>query len=180
MAVWSKTGDKWQIRSVRDLPNEPATEPTPAAEQLKQLAWMLGRWSHKGDAVSAAINCHFALTESFLVHDYTLSPKDGDPFQVTQFIGWDPRNDRLRSWYFDSRGSFGEGEWTRSGNTWTIQSSGTLPDGRGASSTNSWTFVDDQTCVWKSINREIDGQPVADSEVEFKKQPAAGDAAARQ
>ena len=42
--VWTKTGDKWLISSVRDLPADVADLPSVAAAQLAELGWLVGEW----------------------------------------------------------------------------------------------------------------------------------------
>jgi hypothetical protein len=95
-----------------------------------------------------------------------------EPKLVTLRIGWDPANETIRSWVFDSLGGFGEGSWRRDGNRWTVESTGVLPDGRTGSSTDVWEFVDENSYVWRSTDREIDGQPMADAEVKFVRKTA--------
>jgi hypothetical protein len=81
-----------------------------------------------------------------------------------QVIAWDPANETIRSWTFDSNGGFGEDNWTQSGNRYTIRARYTLPDGGIASALNIFTFVDDNTCTWRSVSREIDGELQPDTE----------------
>ncbi len=83
---------------------------------------------------------------------------DGDDFEGTQVIGWDPAEGTIRSWMFDSDGGFGEGTWTKKDNRWTIKFKQVLPDGRRASATNIYTIIDNNTITWQSIGREVDGQ----------------------
>jgi hypothetical protein len=46
-----------------------------------------------------------------------------------QIIGWDPLEERIRSWTFDGEGGFGEGTWTREGDRWLLRETGVAPDG---------------------------------------------------
>jgi hypothetical protein len=39
-----------------------------------------------------------------------------------------------------------------------VKFSQVLPDGRKASATNIYTLVDANTCTWKSIGRNVDGE----------------------
>ena len=81
-----------------------------------------------------------------------------DDLEGTQVIGWDPAAGTIRSWMFDSDGGFGEGAWSKKGNSWVVKFHQVLPDGRKASATNIYTIVDDNTVTWKSVGREVDGQ----------------------
>ena len=80
---------------------------------------------------------------------------------------WDPTSGQLHSWYFDSRGGFGEGQWTRDGNSWKIAAGGIVADGRTGTSTNIWKFVDNKTISWISKDRELGGVPMPENEVKF-------------
>ena len=81
-----------------------------------------------------------------------------DDLEGTQIVGWDPAAGTIRSWMFDSDGGFGEGVWSKKGNSWIVKFSQVLPDGRKASATNIYTIVDDNTFTWKSVGREVDGE----------------------
>ena len=43
---------------------------------------------------------------------------------------------------------------------------------RGGSATNIIEFVDQDTFIWRSKDREVDGQPMADTEVKFARKVA--------
>ena len=92
--------------------------------------------------------------------------------QVTQRIGWDEYNNMMRSWTFDSLGGIGESYWERDGNRWTAATSGILPVGGTGGATIVVEFVDQNTFVWRSLDREVDGQPLADSEIKFVRKAA--------
>ena len=47
-----------------------------------------------------------------------------------QIIGWDPIEERIRSWTLTaSEGGFAEGYFTREGSRWLLQETGVAPDG---------------------------------------------------
>jgi uncharacterized protein (TIGR02246 family) len=171
-AVWVKSGDKWLISSARDLPHEASATPTEGGNRLKELEWLIGDWATADTTTQLQLNGRWALNKHYLVLDYAVKGKNGDDLTVTQWVGWDPLSGKVKSWFFDSRGGHGQGLWTRDGNAWNIATEGVIVDGRTGSSTNTLQFVDDRTCVWKSRQRELDGQPIADSEIKLtRKQP---------
>ncbi len=164
-AVWKKDGDKWLISSVRDL-----GETSTAAQQtspLKGLQWLLGDWHSELGDVEVQMNCSMVLEDAFLKQKYDVKPKNGEAFTVVTMVGWDPTNEQIRSWYFDSKGGFGDGFWTPDGNSWNISSTGAIADGRLGTATNSWKFVDENNIVWQSKNRQLEGVPMPDTEVKF-------------
>jgi uncharacterized protein (TIGR02246 family) len=170
--VWVKSGDRWLMSSARDLPAEAEDAPSLAYPQLKSLEWLIGDWADEGGKGAVQIKCKWAPNKSFVVMDYVVKGEDAEPMLVTQRIGWDPYNNRVRSWVFDSTGGFGEGYWQRDGNKWVVGASGILADGGSGGSTNVYQFKDDNTFLYRSVDREIDGQPLADVEVKFVRKAA--------
>jgi uncharacterized protein (TIGR02246 family) len=171
--VWVKSGDRWLISSARDLPAEVEEAPSLAYLRLKSLEWIIGDWVDDAPKVSVQISCKWAPNKGFLLMDYQVKGETADePLQVTQRIGWDPVNNKVRSWVFDSTGGFGEGNWQREGNKWVVGASGILADGGTGGSTNIYEFKDANTFLYRSVDREVDGQPVADVEVKFVRKAA--------
>jgi uncharacterized protein (TIGR02246 family) len=165
--VWTKTGDKWLISSVRDLPAEVTDLPSLAAAQLKDLEWLVGEWADEGAKADVSVKVHWAANKAFLLMDYTLKQEGADPLDVNVRIGWDAANNRIRSWTFDSQGGFGEGFWQKNGKKWEVGASGVLPDGGIGGSTQTYEFVDANSLIWRATDREVDGQPLTDVEVKF-------------
>jgi hypothetical protein len=165
--VWVKSGDRWVISSVRDLPAEVDEAPSLAYLQLKSLEWLIGDWTDDSGKDTVQIKCRWAPNKGFLVMDYSVKGEGEGPLLVLQRIGWDPVNNRVRSWVFDSTGGFGEGYWQRDGNKWVVGASGILADGGTGGSTNVYEFKDENSFLYRSVDREVDSQPVADVEMKF-------------
>jgi uncharacterized protein (TIGR02246 family) len=165
--VWTKTGDKWLISSVRDLPAEVTDLPTLAAAQLKDLEWLVGEWMDDGAKADIAVKVHWAPNKSFLLMDYTVKQEGAEPLDVTVRIGWDGASGRIRSWTFDTNGGFGEGLWQKNGKKWEVGTSGVLPDGGTGGATHTYEFVDANSFMWRATDREVDGQPLTDVDVKF-------------
>jgi uncharacterized protein (TIGR02246 family) len=172
-SVWTKTGERWQILSVRDLSDSDDDDSNPSANELRSLDWLVGDWVHQEKDSVIAISCRKTEKKSFLLIDQVVQLKGDTVLSLKQIIGWDPLRQEFRSWVFDSAGGFGEGEWTRQGNEWVVSAEGVRSDGRTASSTNTWRFIDANTFEWTSTDREIDGQPDPDMRVRYvRKAPA--------
>jgi uncharacterized protein (TIGR02246 family) len=170
--VWVKSGDKWLLSSARDLPSEVEEASSLAYPQLKALEWLIGDWADDGGKGTVQIKTRWAPNKSFLVMEYEVKQEGADPMLVTQRIGWDPVNNRVRSWVFDSTGGFGEGYWQRDANKWVVGASGILADNGTGESTNVYEFKDENTFLYRSVDRQVDGQPVADLEMKFVRKPA--------
>ena len=76
-----------------------------------------------------------------------------------QIIGWDPIEERLRSWTFDGEGGFSEGYFTRDGDRWLLRETGVAPDGSRTGADNTFTKVSADKMTWDSNNRTLDGDP---------------------
>jgi uncharacterized protein (TIGR02246 family) len=162
-AVWFKKDGKWLLRSVRDLPYEAGDTPG-AGGALKDLKWMVGDWVAEKEGIKVSVR--WAMNRAFLLQDYTVKRGEGD-MEVQQLIGFDPLTGQIKSWTFDSLGGYGEGLWTREGNSWVIETAGVLPNGQTGTAVNTIRFVNDQNAVFQARHREVGGQPIADSEVKL-------------
>lgn len=165
-SIWVKVGGKWLISRVQDLPSETAA-PASNAEHLKQLEWLLGDWVSEGDGANVSFTCRWNKSQSFLVMEQSIHLQDKDTLEIKHVIGWDPAKQQIRSWFFDSRGGFGESLWTRKGNRWTLEAQGVLSDGRRAEATSTWHYIDDRNCEWDSTSRELDGRPMPDIKIKY-------------
>lgn len=158
----------------------PAAATPERQSPLDTLDWLVGDWVNEDENRSIEFNCHFTKNGAFLVRSFQIVTEKNVRMSGMQVIAWDPANQSIRSWTFDSDGGFGEDTWTQSGNRYTIRAKYTLPDGGIASAINVFTFVDDNRCTWKSVSREIDGelQPDTDEVVLVRKttepKPAGG------
>lgn len=94
--------------------------------------------------------------KTFLSYSFRVAAPEMDELEGTQIIAWDPAGGTIRSWMFDSDGGFGEGTWTKKGNSWVVKFSQVVPDGRRASATNIYTPGDTNTFTWRSIGRKLD------------------------
>lgn len=160
-AVLVKQDGHWLLDSVRE-----SAKPTPAsaAAALDELGWLVGNWVDRSEGVDVQTTVAWAAEKSFLVRTYKVKAKDGDEMTGTQVIGWDAKRKRVRSWNFDSDGSFGEGEWAKNGDEWLIKSSQTLADGRAASATEIITRTNNDALTVRRVGHEIDGEPQPASE----------------
>jgi uncharacterized protein (TIGR02246 family) len=158
MVVHVKQDGAWRMAGARDLPDESGS----AAEELEQLAWMIGEWVDESpDAVIFTSyrwdENHRAILSEFKIHVAGRPAMSG-----TQRIGWDPRAKMLRCWTFDSEGGFSEGTWTRSSNEWIAKMQGVTHDGKTASATNIMARVGKDRSTWQSRDRIIGDECLPD------------------
>jgi hypothetical protein len=125
---------------------------------LEGLDWMVGEWVDQGEDATIVTECSWTNNHKFLKRSYQLKIDDEVTLEGYQIVGWDPLAGQIRSWTFDSDGGFGDGLWIQDGNRWLVKVSFVLPDGARASALNVYTYVDDDTILWQSIDREVAGE----------------------
>ncbi len=161
--VWTKVDGKWLIRSARDIPIEvEVPEAEVQTQPLEELAWLVGKWEAKTDEYGIELTGDWTLDKNFLVQTFHVKSSDED-FRVVTYIAFDPSEGQFRSWFFDSRGGFGGGAWTRSDSIYNVASVMVLPDGQIGSTLMTWEKVDADTLTWQALEREVSGESLPDT-----------------
>jgi uncharacterized protein (TIGR02246 family) len=147
---------KWMIDTIEEMPT-----PVPATsyDALRDLEWLVGTWSDESDEAKVKNVFRWSPSNAFLIRSFSVEFADGDVRQGTQVIGWDPRSQEIRSWTFNSNGSFGDATWSKNGEDWLIKSSQTLSDGQAASGTFALSRIGEDQMTLKLIGHEIEGEP---------------------
>ncbi len=145
-----------------------ATETTLVAQSnydhLRALAWLIGEWSAEKDGGSVHMKAEWAPSKNFIQCKFE-TQKPGEPQRIdSQVIGWDPRAEQVVSWNFNSSGGFSNGSWTREGRQWLVNVSGVQQDGSTSKAVNVISPGDPNTFTWQTVQREVDGEPVGDTE----------------
>lgn len=166
-AVWTKIGGKWLLERARDIAIPTEDEVEGPYTKLKELEWLVGTWTAREGTTEVSFQCRWNRTKTFLILEQQVKLNVDDVLTVTKVVGWDPINENIRTWMFDSTGGFGEGVWARQGNTWNVEASGVTSEGKTASSVNAWKFIDDDSFEWSATDRQIDGAPAADVRLKF-------------
>lgn len=152
--IVAKSGDKWQLNTAEELPASPVSP-----SNLKDLESLVGKWVDSSPEERIETEFRWSNSGNFLLRSFTCHRPEGSESLGTQIIGWDPREQQIRSWSFHSDGSFSEATWSRSGSAWTTNTTSTLADGRTATGTYVMTPVDEKTMTIQLIAHTIDGAP---------------------
>jgi ketosteroid isomerase-like protein len=114
VALYVKRGDQWKIRRVweTDLPLDSHYE------QLAGLAWMIGEWTDTRDGKKVKHVCRWSKNRNFITRTFKVSDAGGEVNTGTEVIGWDPADEEIRSWTFDSKGGFIEQVWSQENGKW--------------------------------------------------------------
>ena len=162
--VHVKKDGKWLLSSVRDAPFVAASN----YEHLRGLEWAVGSWATEADKTEVErVTFAWSENQNFLISNFATTFKDISIASATQWIGWDPAAKNIRSWIFDSDGSFGEGALSKDGKKWLIKTKSLLPDGKKASETYILNPVDGDTITLQATERMVDGNALPDTK-EFK------------
>jgi uncharacterized protein (TIGR02246 family) len=154
-AVNVKRDGKWLLDRVTDKSKEVIPS---HYEQLKALEWMVGNWTDEAENAVVELDCNWTKNKNFLTRAFKISIEGQIDFSGMQVIGWDPAAKTIRSWTFDSNGTFAEATWEHRSGRWFIRNRGVLPDGRTATMINVMKPVDEKSFTWQTIERTADGE----------------------
>lgn len=154
-----KENGKWLVKGISEIELQ---EPSSNFEQLKDLAWLVGKWEDSDDNVDILFDNQWDKYKNFITQHFKMKIYGEDDIEGKQIIAWDPVKDVIRSWIFDSDGGFGEGTWEKEDTSWYATMHFTLSDGSIASSINIYTPVDDHSYTFASVEREVDGEILPD------------------
>lgn len=131
-AILVSADGKWMIERIEE---RPVPVPSTSYDALRELDWLVGTWKDESNTMRIDNVFRWSDNGAFLIRSFGMQADDGTSQSGTQVIGWDPRSQEIRSWSFNSDGSFGDAVWSKSGSDWLVKSSQTLSDGLAASGT---------------------------------------------
>lgn len=153
--VFVKDGDRWLIDRVTE---DEIPESVLRYERLAALDWMIGKWVDASDDYTFEVECSWTSNNTYISRKYSLTSADGVASSGLQLIGWDPKQKQIRSWLFDSEGSFVSGVWTSRDGVWKVSSTATLSDGSSGSYVGVYRPTEDGNYTWQKVNQIVDGQ----------------------
>lgn len=155
--VHVKKEGQWLLSSVRDA----AFAPPSNREHLSGLEWAMGDWAAETEKGGVErLSVAWAENDNFVIATFSTTLGDVTVGSATQWIGWDPLANRVRSWVFDAAGGFGDGSWTRDGNKWVIKTSSVRQDGKKAAATYILTPVNADTISLQARDRSVEGKTI--------------------
>jgi uncharacterized protein (TIGR02246 family) len=155
-----KQDGQWLLASVR----EAAYVPPSNYENLRGLEWVIGEWVDESPGgETARVSFAWSPDQNFIISTRTVETKDGTLDRGTQWIGWDPVTKQIRSWNFEADGGFGEGAWTKDGDTWIVKTTSVVTDGSKVTATNIVSPIDADTISVQSKEQTVDGKAIPDT-----------------
>lgn len=150
-ALHVRDSDGWKMASVTEWPIDPTL-----AVSLDDIAWLVGDWEIASDEAIAQVSYEWDENRTFLRSRYTLKRGGTVESNGTETIARNPAGG-LRSWRLESSGAFAESLWTWQENAWLIEAVGMLPDGSEVSAVSLMTPLDENSFLWQSTERTIEG-----------------------
>jgi hypothetical protein len=156
-AIHVKKEGKWKISQLVETPLPVQT----AHDRLAELEWLVGEWEDTDKTNDLTVHSQFlwARGGNFLTRNLTVKRSGNVTLEGWQIIGWDPVEERIRSWTFDGEGGFSGGTWTHEGQRWLLRETGVAPDGSRTGADNTFTKLSADRFAWESNNRTLDGDP---------------------
>jgi uncharacterized protein (TIGR02246 family) len=148
----------WRFVAVRDLQSGAPS----AAEELEQLAWMIGDWVDESPDSLNVTSFQWTDNHRYILGQFTIRVAGQPVMSGSQRIAWDPMAKTLRNWVFDSEGGFAAGVFARGQDRWMIKQSGVTRDGERVSATNTITRLSKDRFSWESRDRTQGGEPLPD------------------
>lgn len=155
----------WKPQTVMEVSQAPpGVEAAVSETPLATLDWLVGNWVGESEKGSIEFSCRFTKNNAFMIRSFRVAKDSGESMSGMEVIAWDPAQQTIRSWTYDSDGGFGEAIWSQADDRYTMRAKYTLADGGVGSALHAMRYVDDNTFAWKSTNREIDGELQPDTD----------------
>jgi uncharacterized protein (TIGR02246 family) len=154
-AILTRHDGKWLIDSVEEQADGSAPKPF---ETLQSLDWLVGDWKDEDGKLTIRSKCEWTDEHSFLTRTFSVSENGKTLHEGSQKIGFDAVDGVIRSWNFETDGSFGEGYWTFDGKVWTVTLRGRTADGLIVSATQIITPTGQDSFTTQLVSREVGGK----------------------
>lgn len=169
MTIYSLVEGQWLISSVRETADDP---PPASSDYLQPLAWLVGNWVSEDAEATVAVNYRWSEDRNYLLAEFEVRRAGEISRKTSQRIGWDPLNQRIRSWTFDADGGFSDAQWTPLENGWVIKTSAILPDGRSGSATLKLIPASKDRYTMTGADRVVGDSLDDDFEITIVRKPA--------
>lgn len=154
-AIHVREDGEWKIAACREF--------AAGGERLHDLDWLIGKWAGSANDHETVLTFEKEKSSPFIVGTMTKKYKGEVVASGTLKIGADPQTGQLRSWHFNNDGSHGQALWRREGNQWLLDSRNVLANGEGSAALNILFRTNENTIVWRSVERVLGNQAQPDA-----------------
>jgi uncharacterized protein (TIGR02246 family) len=151
--LFAREDEKWLIAVLREWPGDGLS--------LRDLEWLIGTWESKQDGTVVRTKYEWTSNKAFIRCEFSIAHEEKTS-TGTQMIGKDPALGTLHVWTFEDSGGIGDTDITREGKKWIYSASGVTSDGQELTATNILTPIDQDSFLWQSVERSLDGEPLPD------------------
>jgi len=88
---------------------------------IEDLSWMIGEWTDTQDGKTITNVCRWSTNRNFITRTFEVTEYGQPMIEGTEIIGWDPAENLIRSWTFDSTGGTAVGIWRFQNDQWKIE-----------------------------------------------------------
>lgn len=163
VAIVEKVEQGWLIKSLTEIGATPERANRPAVpepgQQLMPLQWLVGHWVDESDAGQVDTRFRWSDNKHFLIRSTVAAMDDRQTQRGTEVIAWDARSQQIRSWSFNSDGSFGDATWYQSGDSWVVKCTRSLTNGDAATGSYLFTPQTDDSFQLQLVGLEVEGTP---------------------
>jgi uncharacterized protein (TIGR02246 family) len=161
-------GDAWLIASSRELETI-SFEPDP----LEAIMPLVGDWTYQGDQMQMDLSLYLSNSGRFFMGSAVITTPSEGAMETEIRIGYDADRDELRWWTFDELGGFAGGAWQPLESSWLVRTNGVTADGETTSALQELTFESNDSVVWHSTRRFMDGLSLPDLDLRLVRRPPA-------
>jgi uncharacterized protein (TIGR02246 family) len=163
-------GDAWQIASTRQLRMDEDAPDDP----LLGLRGLAGEWVMQAEGMQMELFLEEGPSGSYLLGVATMTTAAEGEMITEIRVGYDPLAKQVRWWTFDEAGGFGSGAWQPlEGGRWLVRTNGVTADGESSSAIQELSFEGEDTIVWESTRRFLDGEAQPDLQLRLVRRPPA-------
>ena len=155
LAVHAKQKGIWYRDTVREMTVSTQPSSLPDPEAMKSL---VGSWKYDSDSLTMTVTADWQHERNFVARSFWLQDGHGQTVTATEFIGWDPAAQTVRSWSFDSQGGFEHAVWHRDGDRWLIKADAVLPAGVTATEQRSLSIDSDGNLRSQCLEQQVGGR----------------------
>jgi len=158
-AIHVRTGGKWLVSRVIESTAIP--EAAGPVGKLAEIDWLAGSWIDEGESSTIRFENTWIAGGRFLRRKFDVQVGEEIDLHGIEIVGWDAAAKTIRSWVFDSEGTFAELRWKRGAENpkrWVKEARGVLTSGVTVTATHIMTCLDDDRYTFKAVSRDHDGE----------------------
>jgi len=157
--VLVREAGRWKVAAVREWDHDLSEDVS-----LNDLEWLIGTWRASGDDGRTATLSYERDDRNAFIRGRYVIEKGGKTVETgTEIIGKDNAAGVIRSWFFESDGSFGSAVWSRDGKSWSLDLHAVRMQGSQLTAAITYLPIDAASFTWRAANQMLDGVKVADS-----------------